>query len=316
MGDLKDHFRGALLGNMAGDVLGAPLEGISFHFAKKKGPVREIIPSSRGQGRYTDDTQLMIGLAEALCETPGSLDLDRVAFHFGDNYEPGRGYGGNTHGILAMIQRGHDWRKVVEDHTLPGGSFGNGSAMRVSPVALAFYPDSHSVAKAADEQSNVTAHHHPISIVGTRLQALAVLRGLLRGSKGEEFDGKGFISEFIKGGAEEYSDRLEWIAENLDAGPEKAAKKLGTGVAAIDSVPVALWSFLSTADAEEAIVRAINLGGDTDTIGAMAGATAGAYYGESGLPARWIDNMENEEKGKDYVIKLADTLYANQAKKP
>jgi ADP-ribosylglycohydrolase len=48
----------------------------------------------------------------------------------------------------------------------------------------------------------------------------------------------------------------------------------------------------------------------------MAGAIAGAYYGASGLPARWTDNMENEGKGKDYVIKLADALYAHQAKKP
>ncbi len=315
MGDLKDHFQGALLGNMAGDVLGAPLEGISFSIIKNKGLVRDIIPSFRGNGRYTDDTQLMIGLAEALCETPGNIVLDRVAFYFGDNYEPARGYGGNTHGILAMIRQGHPWREVVETQTLPGGSFGNGSAMRVSPVALAFYPDHALAVKAADEQTKVTAHDHPVSIAGTRLQALAVLRGIARGSAGKDFGGEEFIRDFLSRGSTDYDGPLAWILDNPDALPEEAARKLGTGVAAIRSVPAALWSFLTAPDAEESIVRAVNLGGDTDTIGAMAGAIAGAYYGASQLPARWLDNIENGEKGRDYVIKLADTLYEHYEKR-
>ncbi|MFO8058147.1 MAG: ADP-ribosylglycohydrolase family protein [bacterium] len=311
MKDLKDHFRGALLGNMAGDVLGAPLEGMSLLYSKKKGQVRDIIPSFRGKGRYTDDTQLMIGLAEALCETPGKLDLDRVAFHFGENYEPDRGYGGNTHGILAMIQKGRPWRQVVDDYSLPGGSFGNGSAMRVSPIALAFYSRPAKVVEAADEQSRVTAHDHSISITGTRLQALSVHRGLVKGTAGEDFGGLSFIQEFLDQGSTDYDKPLSWIRDNLDAEPETAARALGTGVAAIDSVPAALWAFLSTDSAEEAIVRAVNLGGDTDTIGAMAGAVAGAYYGAESLPDRWLDNMENGPKGRDYVIKLADTLHEN-----
>jgi ADP-ribosylglycohydrolase len=70
---------------------------------------------------------------------------------------------------------------------------------------------------------------------------------------------------------------------------------------AIESVPAAIGAFVLTDSFRDGVVLAVNLGGDTDTIGAMAGAIAGAYYGYSQIPQEWLDPLENGAKGRDYV---------------
>ncbi len=303
----RDHFRGALLGTFIGDALGMPLEGAGSPAA---GEVREMLDARLGRGTYTDDTQLMIALAEALLDMPGRLDLDAVARCFGEIYDPRRGYGGNAHLILSTIRQGTPWRQAVEAHLLPGGSYGNGAAMRVAPVALAFHGDAPAVARAAAEQADVTGHGHPSAMFGAQLLALAVDRAVERGSRGEPFDGPAWLEELHPLAPGEYQLAIEWIAENLDAEPSLAARRLGTTIRASRSVPFSLWCFLAYVDdPEEAIVRAVNAGGDADTLGAMAGAVAGAYHGADRLPRRWLEVLENDDKGRDYVVSLADRLW-------
>jgi poly(ADP-ribose) glycohydrolase ARH3 len=77
---------------------------------------------------------------------------------------------------------------------------------------------------------------------------------------------------------------------------------------AIESMPPAIGAFVFTGSFRDAVVLAVNLGGDTDTIGAMAGAIAGAYYGHSNIPLEWLDPLENGTKGRDYVIKCVKNL--------
>lgn len=310
----RDHFRGALLGTFVGDALGMPLEGTGQILYGLHGEVRDLLHARLGLGTYTDDTQLMIGLAEALLDTPGSLSLDRVAARFGEVFDPRRGYGGNAMNILASIDKGTPWRQAVERHLLPGGSFANGAAMRVAPVALAFFGDEEAVGRAAREQAEVTGHSHPVGAFGAELLALAVHRALRRGPEKEPFDAAGFADELRPRAVDEFRYALEWIPENLDAEPGLAVQVLGTGLRASHSVSFALWCFLAHADdPEEAMVRAVNAGGDTDTIGAMTGALAGAFHGASSLPARWVEPLENGGRGRDYVLGLADRLFDAQS---
>ena len=131
----------------------------------------------------------------------------------------------------------------------------------------------------------------------------------MRGSKRENFDATTFLKNLKLSGPKEFVDALSWIAGNLAASPDEAAHHLGTTGLASSSVPAALWAVLSKPeDPETAIVRAVNLGGDTDTIGAMAGAVVGAYHGAEALPQRWTQALEEGGKGKSYVIDLADRL--------
>ena len=314
---LQDRFRGALLGTFVGDALGMPVEGwsadaIESHF----GQMRDFQDARLGAGTYTDDTQLMIALAEGLLQTSRGEppNLDEIAERFARRYDPERGYGGNARRILQAFQDGELWRDAVESRLLPGGSFANGAAMRVAPVALAYYPDPKGTESAAAFQAELTGHTHPEGIFGARLLARAVLRAIETGTRGESFDGPEFVHEMVEDAPEPYRQPLVWIADRLHAEPHEAIRALGVGGRAVQSVPAALWAFLSSAgDPEEATIRAVGLGGDTDTIGAMAGALAFGHHGASALPERWWNGLETEEThgepGRDAVVELADRFW-------
>lgn len=302
---LRAHFRGALVGTFVGDALGMPLEGQRPPHRK----VREMLEARLGRGTYTDDTQLMIGLAEGLLDDPGRLSLDCVAERFARNYERDRGYGANTRKIMEALRRRTAWREAVAAHALPGGSYANGAAMRVAPVALAFYPEADAVARAAEAQAEVTGHTHPEARFGARVQALAVLAALEAGIEERDLDVDAFLKTTGKDAPKDFATRLRWIGRNLKAKPTDASRRLGTSSRASRSVPMALWAFLSAAeDPEEALVRAVNAGGDTDTIGAMAGALAGARHGAQAFPARWLGALDDGGKGRTYVLGLGDRL--------
>ena len=87
--------------------------------------------------------------------------------------------------------------------------------------------------------------------------------------------------------------------------------KVGNGIRASEAVAAALWAFLRYGSTpEECVVRAVSFGGDTDTIGAMAGALVGALHGSSWMPTRWYDNIENGRLGRDEMVRLARALAA------
>ncbi|MEX2529945.1 MAG: ADP-ribosylglycohydrolase family protein [Gemmatimonadota bacterium] len=335
---LRDRFRGALLGTLLGDALGMPVEGWPAALIRRElGEVREMHEARLGAGTYTDDTQMAGALAEGLLGSPDPSrpEVDRIARRFGERYDPERGYGGNTRQILAAIRAGRPWREVVEEHRLPGGSFANGAAMRVAPAALAGYPDPAVTVAIADLQARPTGHDHPEGRFGARLQALGVLACLREGRDGPPPDPRALLRSALEGweglAPEGFVNRLEWIAGQLeeaggdtgggtsggeeprsvrDGAAAKAIAVLGTGGRAVESVPAALWAFLSHPDdPEEAIITAVGLGGDTDTIGAMAGALAGARCGASSLPARWLEAAEEGPGGRGGLTELADRLY-------
>jgi poly(ADP-ribose) glycohydrolase ARH3 len=295
---------------MVGDALGMPVEGMSNSVIRARyDVVTEMLPGRLGRGTYTDDTEMMIGLAEALLHTPGRMDAHRVAARFGENFNPDRGYGENTQKILSAIREGMPWQEATEAHALPGGSYGNGAAMRVAPIPLAFFRDANATVRTAARQAAITGHTHPIGRIGACLQAIAIRWAISCRTQGAELDAKSFLKSLKLAGPKEYLDALGWIADNLAATPEEAANHLGTGAKASCSVSAALWAVLSSPqDPEMAIIRAVNLGGDTDTLGAMAGAVAGAYHGGEALPHRWTRALEEGDKGKEYVLELADRL--------
>lgn len=309
-----DRFRGVLLGTMLGDALGMPLEGRALTPAEAD-PVREMRDARLGRGTYTDDTQMAMALAEALLASrePCRPELDDVARAFARAYGRDgaqRGYGANTSRILEAISRGESWRSVVDRYRLPGGSFANGAAMRVAPVALGCFPDVSAAARLAEEQGRTTGHTHPLARFGARLQAVAVAETLGRAA-GEDPPAAASLGEAAgMAPPEAFGRALDWIDGHRDASPREAARRLGTGLRASRSVPAALWCFLSRPDdPEAAVVRAVNLGGDADTIGAMTGALAGARHGAAAFPERWVGTLEDGAWGRSHALALASRLY-------
>jgi len=311
-----DRFAGALLGTFAGDALGRPVEGMTMEaISSKHGRLREMTGPPGKMGRYSDDTQLMICVAESLCEK-GRFDGPDLAARFAKDVDPARGYGRGTLQIVKALKGGARWDVPATEVFGEEGSWGNGAAMRVAPVGLFFNKDMAKIKGGAEAQARTT-HTHPVAIDAAIVQAAAV--ALAYNSAGASFVPEDFLDELISlASTKELKKKLArmkvLVKEDID--DPVIVKELGNGIRADASVPTAIYCFLGHPDnLEEAIVHAVNLGGDTDTIAAMAGAAAGARNGGGAIPGRWISNMENDDpkgnngKGKSYVINLAFKLH-------
>ena len=316
-GDLRDRFRGALLGTFCGDALGAALEGWRPHeTAGALDRPAELL--ARSHGRYTDDTEMMIALAESLVDRGGEVEPAHLARTFLKRYDPSRGYGPGTVRTLNALSRGARWDEAAGATFGGGGSYGNGSAMRVAPVGALFHDDLERLRRAAEAQARVT-HAHPLGTAGAALQAAAVALAARAGGPGDFAPDRVLeaLRAFVGGlndpsAVETYFERLEAIDVMLsDSGdPPGVARALGTSATCPRSVPAAIYSALVRRDSPgDAIVYAVSLGGDADTIGAMAGAIAGALHGASALPADWLALLEDGPRGRSHVTALADRLH-------
>lgn len=232
---------------------------------------------------------MAIGVCETLVER-GEIVEDVLCRAFVANYVPSRGYGRGARAVLEAMEEGCDYREVAEKH-FPGGSFGNGAAMRVAPVGLLFRDDRLRLWEQARLSARPT-HLHPLGIEGAQLLALAIALC----SCMELFDHDAFFAGLL-GACEspEYRAKLE-EASRIQSIDDLAG--LGNQIEALHSVPTAIASFALTSESFEATVcNVIFLGGDTDTLAAMAGALSGAYLGVGRLPAGLVGLLESSPKG-------------------
>jgi poly(ADP-ribose) glycohydrolase ARH3 len=299
---LRAKFFGALVGTAIGDAIGAGFEG-------KPAAEMEVIEASANSSElltYTDDTHMMIGVAESLVQKEG-FDGEHLARVFIKNYElePWRGYGPGPPLVFRMIKDGEHWDKAALK-LYGGGSYGNGSAMRIAPIAVFYHDDLTMLREVAYRSSRIT-HGHFLGQEGTALQSFAV--AIATGSEpGGTFDQQEFLSRLMKLSQHEtYRKKLETVRILLEgADRSKVATELGNTVEAFNSVPTAIYSFLSHRDSfKAAILFATSLGGDTDTIAAMTGAISGAYLGIESVPDKWRMKLENQL----YIEELAAVLY-------
>lgn len=281
MDRLKSKFIGSLVGAGLGDMLGA------------------------GGLRYTDDTAMMIGIAESLIETKG-FDADDMAQTLAKNYEaePWRGYGPGPPMIFKMMKSGLSWKNAAEQ-IYPGGSYGNGSAMRIAPIGLLYYDNAGQLRQIADQSSRIT-HTHPLGIEGAALQAYAV--ALAVKTEPDRLDTHRYLStlnDFVQ--TDLYREKLQTMGMLLEtsADTKEVIAELGNTVQAFNSVPISIYSLLVNSDFESTLRYALSLGGDRDTICAMTGAIAGAYYGIEKIPQEWKNILEN----RDYIQGLAEKLW-------
>ncbi|MDP6155879.1 MAG: ADP-ribosylglycohydrolase family protein [Candidatus Thermoplasmatota archaeon] len=311
---LKDKFVGALVGTHAGDALGMPVEGFSID--KIRGSFRKIegfINSRLGIGTYTDDTQMTIGVAESLIDSR-DFDGEDMSWRFIRNFEITRGYGPGTIQTLIRIRKGTGWDNASKA-VFPEGSYGNGSSKRIAPIGL-LYGENTAVLIEQARKASIITHSHPLSINGAQLQAFAIAKALrLDPSENVETNRQSFLTDltdFSNSLANPYPERMDIICDFLNGNPseEEIITKLGNNEVSVNSVPTALYcSLRHLDDFREGVLMAVNLGGDTDTIGAMTGAILGASNGINSIPAEWLDNLENGEKGRDYIIALAKRLF-------
>ncbi|XP_045754048.2 ADP-ribosylhydrolase ARH3 [Mirounga angustirostris] len=327
------RFRGCLAGALLGDCVGSFYEAhdtVTLTSVLRHVQSLEPDPGSPGSARtevlyYTDDTAMARALVQSLLAKEAFDEVD-MAHRFAQEYkkEPDRGYGA---GVITVFKKllSPKCRDVFEPARAQfngKGSYGNGGAMRVAGISLA-YSDVQDVQKFARLSAQLT-HASSLGYNGAILQALAVHLALQGESSSEHFleqllghmeelesDAQS-VSDARELGMEErpYSSRLKKIGVLLEQDSvtrEEVVSELGNGIAAFESVPTAIYCFLRCMEPDPEIpstfnslqrtlIYSISLGGDTDTIATMAGAIAGAYYGMGQVPGSWQQSCEGYEE--------------------
>lgn len=303
---LTAKIRGCLLGSAAGEALAAPVEGMTFHqIGRIHGRLTEMIDGRQPAGSYTDDIALMMALAECLVDN-GRVDQADLARRFLEDYAPWRGFGRVFRNFINLLELGWTWREAAEAIQDPLTGCFNGSAMRVAPVGVYYHRDLDALTEAARLSSEVS-HMDDLAKEACVLQATAVALAFLT-EEPSALDPQRFLDTLRERNRHPLLDkRLGAVIDllNTDADYQRVAKNLGCTVEVQNSVCTAIYAFLrSPGDFEETIVYATNLGGDCDTIAAMAGAVGGALLGESAIPGRWLSQLE----ARDRVTAAADTM--------
>ena len=306
---LRDKFRGAMLGCFLGDAFGSGFEGMDpdramFHMGTL---------SKKIARKYTDYTDMTLALAESIIQC-GKVDPEDIAKQFSLHCDLSRGYAIGTIKAVQALRAGLKWDEVARI-VFENGSFGNGAAMRVSPVGLFYHHDPDSLKESAIKQASIT-HVHPLGQWGAVMQACSVGLAVIQDVK-EPFKKEQMVislREILWEGPIEYIRALNKMEEMLNEEKKLQAREvvrsLGNGVEANSSVPSACYIAMTySPDFREAIRAAISLGGDTDTIAGMVGAVVGAHVGETGLPVEWIEQLEDGLRGRSFAKSLADRLF-------
>lgn len=318
--DYPAKYRGSLLAGAIGDALGRPVEGEPPSAIRARHGVVRDFRRWRGWkggpiGTITDDTQLTMVVADSLIQK-GCFDPADLANRLVEWLPHGRGKGRATTGAVLRLTSGTPW------HEAGTPSAGNGAAMRVAPLGL-FHPLDLANLRIDAALSAVVTHADPMAVVSAVAQAFSVAY-LLHISPGSldipaYFAGlRKTIGDLHDPGARErrpeagpervrLADRLAEVQAMLDMPPKEAFHRLYNGAFVLESLPAALWCFLSAPDdPEQVLVTAVNAGYDADTVAAMAGNLVGAYLGDSALPERWLTELEFADELRTIAARLYD----------
>ena len=295
---VRDRFRGALLGLAAGEALGEPADFLTAEQIEERfGVITEMIGGGChdvAPGETTDATQMMLCLAHSLAEIGGFEPEDIMRRYDGWFAGHPRDVSLTVRTVLLSYRSGTQWdlasRRAFE--ILGSPAAGNGSLMRCAPIGLRYALDAEARGAFSQRESTLT---HFERLAGWACVAFndliaAALAGELR--------------ERLPLIAATLEDEDKRVSATLREAVEAEPEEVQSSAYVLDTLRTALWAVLHTASFEEAVVLAVNLGNDADTVGAVTGALAGAVHGEAGLPKRWLDVL----LVRDEVATLADRL--------
>ncbi|KAI9843063.1 MAG: hypothetical protein M1838_002880 [Thelocarpon superellum] len=309
--DQASRIQGSLVGLAAVDALGGPVE------FKKRGTfplVTSMIPNLHAgvpPGTWTDDTSMALCLAQSLIDYRGVFRADDQVFKYMAWYEEGYLSAVDDCFDIGISTRTalETWRRIVQsfpsiapaspDLPLPGQNIidgglkherasGNGSLMRVAPIGLVYHHDVDAATQYATLSSNVT-HPYPTNaeacVIYTRLLILAV-RGkdrseLMAGLAGFPFQDHSLAERFR---------RYQRVTDF-----ERPHEEISSSGYVVDTLEAALWAFFSTSSFREGAIKVVNLGDDADTVGAVYGGLAGAFYGLDAIPREWHEALQKKE---------------------
>ncbi len=277
---VQEKARGALVGLAIGDALGAPVE---FKDRGSFPEVREMLAGGYFKlpaGAWTDDTAMALCLADSLLYD-GNLDakdlLDRFLgwIYENENTSTGQcvGVGQNTFAVLGNYRR----TGALTAPPVKGRSDGNGALMRLAPVACRHWTNPSKARAIARSQSYAT---HASELSAAACEAMAsIMCDLIISRPWQE--------ALAKISCEPWPEEIGAI---LAGGwQDKSRDAISSSGFVVHTFEAAIWAVGTTSSFEEALITAVNLGHDADTVGAVAGQIAGARYGIRAIPPRWKD---------------------------
>ncbi len=295
---MKDLIYSGILGFVVADALGVPVEFISREELARD-PVtnmREYGTFNQPRGTWSDDSTMTLCTMESLIK---GLDYDDMMSRFAAWYKEGYL---TPHGVLFDI--GISTSQAISSYIkgVPPlkcgliGEFdnGNGSLMRILP--LAYYTANKTLREKAEIIENVSAltHAHKRSVTACLIYTE-------------------FACELLKGRSKEVALRQAFnsIASFCDQNELKAYGRIKDGISAVkeqdirssgyvvDTLEAVFWCFFTTNSYRECVLKAVNLGDDTDTVAAIAGGLAGIYYGLEDIPSDWMDAIVKLDEIKE-----------------
>jgi poly(ADP-ribose) glycohydrolase ARH3 len=301
----ENKYSGCFLGLAIGDAYGACFEGgfIERLIWKIIGKTKE------GKIRYTDDTQMSIDLAISFLAKQ-EINQAHLSRTFANSYHWSRGYGPSAGWLLKKIKKGANWEKINKAK-FKEGSFGNGAAMR-APILAMCYPDNLGKLDESVVKCSEITHAHPLALEGAKLIAFVTYSAL------HHWETQKIINLlptwctskiFLK----KMSFCIKEIQTPVPHNDKLIKKALGNGIAAIDSCITAIYFSLKfrSHSHDNMLSKIYSFGGDTDTIGAMAGAIWGAFNGRNMLNLNKVESIESSKK----ILELAHLLYVYQLNK-
>ncbi|MFN2339732.1 MAG: ADP-ribosylglycohydrolase family protein [Halanaerobium sp.] len=294
----KDKAFGAFFGLAVGDALGAAVE------FKERGsfePVRDMRaggPHGLDAGFWTDDTSMALCLAESLTEKKFKLEdqLERYLKWYR------KGYLSSTGSCFDIgINTARSLKYYEENKKLPperDRAAGNGSLMRLAPVPIYFRDDFAKAIKYSGE-SSLTTHNNQMAVDSCRY-----FGGLLQQFINARIEMDAFKTKVLKDTALDL-DLDQRIIKAVNGAFNKEKSEINSDGFVINTLEASLWSFLNSDSFADAVLTAVNLGDDADTVAAVTGQLAGAYYGQQTIPTKWLTKLADY----DLLNKIAEKLY-------
>lgn len=298
------RYRGSMLGLAVGDAVGTTLE---FSYPGEFEPIQDMIgggPFGLQRGQWTDDTSMALCLAESLLACRGFDPVDQLRRYvrwWREGYMSSTGscfdIGMTTRASLATFEKtGQPYCGPTEPETA-----GNGSLMRLAPIAL-FFARSPMIAIGRAVDSSRTTHGATTAIDACRYFAGLIL-GALEGESKKALTSPYFGEAMGWWQAQPLAPEIAdiWAGSFRQHNPPEIR---GSGWV-VHTLEAALWAFHHTDNFRDGCLRAVNLGEDSDTTGAVFGQLAGAFYGEDGIPLEWRAHLH----AQDMIARIADRLH-------
>jgi ADP-ribosyl-[dinitrogen reductase] hydrolase len=298
MTDLRNRYCGAMLGLACGDAVGTTVE---FSTRGDFEPVTDMVgggPFQLQPGQWTDDTSMALCLAASLLNCNGFDAVDQMNRYV--NWWQWGYYSCTGHCFdIGMTTAAALERYLVRQDPMAGSidphTAGNGSLMRLAPVVLYYHPDRGQVVHHARLSSAIT-HGAPEA-----LDACVLFARIL----GHALDGSPKEDVLQVGAIDVSSPSVRALADCHYC--DKAIDQIRSSGYCVDSLEAALWCFAHGTGFEDTVLAAANLGDDADTVAAMAGQLAGAFYGASAIPARWLERLAMKQEIERLALALVDS---------